>query len=86
VVAPGGRIRISGNAGGCRRGATVFVLARVLAGRSFAGLGAIAARVHAHGRFAASGHLRRNTKPGRYTLSARCGGASLGVTALIRVT
>jgi len=86
VVAPGGRIRISGNAGVCRRGATVFVLARVLAGRSFAGLGAITARVHAHGRFAASGHLRRNSKPGRYTLSARCGGANLGVTAHLRVT
>jgi hypothetical protein len=86
VVAPGARVRVFGNAGSCARGNTVFVLSRVFAGRSFAGLGAITARVRLHGVFSATGRLRRNARPGRYTVTARCGGGNLGVSARLRVT
>lgn len=74
VVAPGARVHVFGNAGRCLRGETVFVLSRAFAGRSFAGLGAITAPVRSHGAFAAAGHLRRNARHGRYTVSVRCGG------------
>ena len=85
VVARGGRVHVFGNAGLCPRGDTVLVLSRPFAGRSFAGLGAITAPVRAHGSFSAFGHLRPNAKPGRYTVSARCGG-NLAGTARLRVT
>ena len=80
VVAPGRRVRIFGNAGSCPRGTTVFVLSRALAGRSFAGLGAIITRVRAHHMFAVSGSTRRNAHAGTYTITAQCGGGNLGVT------
>jgi hypothetical protein len=80
VVAPGRRVRVFGNAGGCPRGATLFVLSRALAGRSFAGLGAIVTRVRAHHMFAVSGYTRRNAHAGTYTITAQCGGGTLGVT------
>ena len=86
VVAPGGRVRVLGNAGRCPRGDTVFALSRAFAGRSFAGLGAITTRVRAHGSFSAAGHLRRNANRGRYIVSARCGGGNLGLTTHLRVT
>jgi hypothetical protein len=86
VVAPGGRVRVFGNAGGCPRGDTVFILSRALAGRSFAGLGAITTRVRAHGTFSASGYTRRNARAGSYTITARCGGGNLGVTAHLHLT
>jgi hypothetical protein len=85
VVAPGGRVHVFGNAGLCPRGDTVLVLSRPFAGRSFAGLGAITAPVRADRFFSAFGHLRPNAKPGRYTVSARCGG-NLAATVRLRVT
>jgi hypothetical protein len=86
LAAPGARVRVFGNAGACRRGDTVFVLSRPFAGRSFAGVGAITAQVRAHGVFSGLGHLRRNARRGRYTVTARCGGGNLGITTRIRVT
>jgi hypothetical protein len=86
VVAPGGRVHVFGNAGGCRRGNTVFALSPAFAGRSFAGLGAITTRVRPLGAFSATGHLRRNAVRGRYTVTARCGGGNLGVTTHLRVS
>jgi hypothetical protein len=85
VVAPGGRVRVFGNAGRCPRGDTALLLSRAFAGRSFAGVGAITARVRAHGAFSAVGHLRGNAKRGRYAVGARCGG-NLVATTWLRVT
>jgi hypothetical protein len=83
VAAPGARVRVFGNAGRCLRGETVFVLSRVFAGRSFAGFGAITTPSRSHGAFSATGHLRRNAKPGRYTVSVRCGGKVGATTSLV---
>jgi hypothetical protein len=85
VVSPGGRVWVSGSAGDCPRGDTIFVLSHALAGRSFAGVGAITARVRARGRFTTVGHIRPNARTGRYTVTARCGGGNLGVAAHLRV-
>jgi len=85
VVSPGGDVRVAGNAAGCARGATVFVLSRVFAGRSFAGVGAITARARAQGSFSAFGRVRSNARAGAFVATARCGGLSIGVSARFRV-
>jgi len=83
VAAPGARVHVFGNAGSCLRGETVFVLSRVFAGRSFAGFGAIITPARSHGAFSAAGHLRRNAKHGRYTVSVRCGGELAATTRFV---
>jgi len=86
VVNPGARVTVTGNADGCPRGDTVTIISRAFSrAHTFAGLGAISARVRVHGAFAASGHVRANAKAGRYGITARCGGGNLGVIAYLRV-
>jgi len=84
TVSPGAQVRVSGNAAGCPLGDTVMVLSRAFAGKGFAGVGSIPARVRAGG-FAATGRVRRYARAGRYAVTARCGGGNLGVTAYLRV-
>jgi len=85
IVSPGGFVHVYGNADGCPRGDAVIVLSRPFAGRPFAGVGTITARVRAGGAFSATGRVRRLARPGRYAVTARCGGGNLGVLVHIRV-
>jgi len=85
IVSPDGLVRVYGNADGCPRGDAVIVLSRPFAGRPFAGVGTITARVRAGGAFSATGRVRRLARPGRYAVTARCGGGNLGVLVHIRV-
>jgi hypothetical protein len=85
VVAPGGRVKVTGNADGCPRGDVVTIISRAFPGHGFAGIGAITARVRAGGSFAAIGHVRRNARKGRYGITARCGGGNFGVIVYLRV-
>jgi hypothetical protein len=85
VVAPGGRVHVSGNADGCSRGDAVLVLSRPFPDPGFAGVGAIAARVAGGGSFSAFGRIRTHVRAGRYGVTARCGGGNLGVAVFIRV-
>jgi len=85
TAAPGSKVRVSGNAGGCLRGDIVSVLSRAFPGHGFAGMGTISARVNARGAFSATGHIRQKAHQGRYAVTARCGGGNLGVTAYVRV-
>ena len=85
IVAPGALVRVSGNADGCPRGDVVMALSRAFAGPGFAGLGGISARVRARGAFSGTGRVRRYAAPGRYRVTARCGGGNLGVSAFLRV-
>lgn len=86
VVSPGGRVTVTGNADGCPRGDSVTIISRAFSRtHTFAGVGAIFAKVRAHGAFAASGRVRTNAKTGRYAITARCGGGNLGVAAYLRV-
>jgi hypothetical protein len=85
IVAPGGLVRVSGNADGCPRGDVVMALSRAFAGPGFAGLGGISARVRAGGAFSGVGRVRRHARAGRYRITARCGGGNLGVSAILRV-
>jgi|SRR5439155_19028872 len=86
AVAPGGKVRVFGNADGCPRGDVVTIISPAFPGHGFAGVGAIKARVKAGGAFSAQGRVRRHAKPGRYGVTARCGGGNLGVAAFLRVT
>jgi hypothetical protein len=85
IVSPGAPVTVYGNADGCPRGDQVVVLSRPFAGTPFAGVGTIRARVRAGGAFSATGRIRRLARPGRYAVTARCGGGNLGVLVHIRV-
>ena len=86
VVHPGGRVTVWGNADGCPRGDAVTIISRAFPMRhSFAGLGAIYARVRTGGSFSTTGRVRANAHKGRYGITARCGGGNLGVLVYLRV-
>jgi hypothetical protein len=85
IVAPGGRVRVSGKTPRCRLGDKVIVLSRAFRGRAFAGLGALTTRIRRHGAFTAAGSIRRNARAGTYSISARCDGRSLGIVIRLRV-
>jgi len=85
VVHRGGTVHINGNADGCARGNTVFVISRAFVHtHEFAGVSAVLARVRAGGAFRATTVIPRRRRAGRYTVTARCGGGNLGV--LVRLT
>lgn len=86
-VRAGGTVVISGSADGCRIGNTVYVISRAFqATHEFAGVPAVLAKVRRGGRFNATTRIPRSRRPGRYGVTARCGGGNLGVIAHVRVT
>jgi hypothetical protein len=86
VVARGGTVHIRGNADGCARGNTVFVISRAFVHtHEFAGVSAVLARVRAGGAFRATTVIPRGRRPGRYNVTARCGGGNLGVLVHLTV-
>jgi hypothetical protein len=85
VAAPGARVVVSGNAGGCPRGDTVTVISRAFAGPGFAGIGGGGGPVRADGTFSVRLRIARGAANGRYVVTARCGGGNLGVRAFVRV-
>jgi hypothetical protein len=84
VASPGAAIRVVGNAGSCPRGDTVAAISAAFPGHAF-GKGALSGRVRAGGAFTIRGHVRARARPGRYVVTARCGGGNLGVAAYLRV-
>ena len=73
---------ISGNAGSCVVGDTVYVISRAFPHtHEFAGVSAVLARVHTGGAFRATTRIPVARAPGRYIVTARCGGGNLGVAA-----
>ena len=91
TVAPGGNVRLSGDvlAGGtpgCEVPATVTLISDAFAGlEEFAGVGAVNLPVDATGHFDSTVTLTASVAAGTYTISGRCGGGNLGVTATIVV-
>ena len=69
---------------GCLRGDTVFLISRLFPGHAY-GIGAISTRVRANGGFLRRFRVRATTPLRRYTITARCGGANLGVAVHLRV-
>lgn len=81
----GARVVVTGRAAGCPRGDAVTVLSRAFAGPGFAGVGGAAGPVRAGGAFRIVARVARRAKPGRYAVTARCGGGTLAVRASLRV-
>ena len=83
----GGSVLVSGVAGGCTAGDQVTIISSAFAAtHSFAGVPAVFAQVGAAGRFSATTRIPATRRPGAYTLTARCGGGNLGVSARLAVT
>ena len=85
-VRRGASVLVRGVAGGCTSGDTVTILSRAFpATHSFAGVPAVLAEVGSAGRFSAITRIPGTRPPGTYTVSARCGGGNLGVSAHLTV-
>jgi hypothetical protein len=86
IVHRGGTVAIRGNADGCPKGDAVSVLSRAFVHtHEFAGVSAVLAKVRAGGVFRASTVIPPGRRPGRYVVTARCGGGNLGVNAHLTV-
>lgn len=79
-VKRGHLVVIKGSAAGCAVGNTVFVLSRAfIHAHDFAGVPAVLAKVRYGGAFRATTRIPATKRPGRYVVTARCGGGNLGV-------
>jgi hypothetical protein len=86
-VRRGRTVLVRGVAGGCAAGDSVTILSRAFSRlHSFAGVPAVYAPVGSAGRFSVTTRIPLTRQPGRYTITARCGGGNLGVAAHLTVT
>lgn len=73
-------VLIKGSADGCAAGNTVFILSRAFVHmHDFAGVPAVLAKVRAGGYFRVTTRIPATKRPGRYGVTARCGGGNLGL-------
>ncbi|HEV7171514.1 hypothetical protein [Pedococcus sp.] len=82
----GGSVQVSGT---CEAGTSGFAISSAFvhdATHDFAGVGAAPFTTDSQGRFATTAMIASATTPGSYTVSARCGGGNIGVTATVMVT
>lgn len=88
TVGAGDSTRVFGSAaGGCAAGDRVTLISRAFrATHRFAGVPAVFARTHAGGRFSKRVRIPAGRNPGRYRVTARCGGGNLGIVRHLRVT
>jgi len=90
-VAPGGALHLTGDvlAGGvpgCEVPSTVTLISQVFVGLGeFAGVPAVQVPVDAAGNYDTTVTINRAVFPGTYTITGRCGGGNLGVTATVVV-
>jgi hypothetical protein len=85
-VEAGHRIHIRGSADGCPVGDRVTLLSEAFPHRhEFAGVPAVFTRVKSGGKFERRVRIPAHRAAGRYSVTGRCGGGNLGVTAHFRV-
>lgn len=84
VAKPGALVHVAGNAAPCPKGSTVTAISGAFPGHAF-GEGTLSGIVRRGGGFAFTGHLRSHLEAGRYTVTARCGGGTLGIVAHLRI-
>lgn len=86
-VKAGHAVKVSGSVGtGCGRGDPVTLLSKAFAPtHEFAGVPAIYATARNGGAFSTTTTIPKARKAGRYTITGRCGGGNLGVTATLAV-
>jgi hypothetical protein len=79
-------VLVKGSADGCPVGDTVTIISRAFVrAHDFAGLPAIFARVKSGGGFGVTTRIPILRLPGRYGVTARCGGGNLGVLKYLTV-
>lgn len=84
--AAGGSVRVSGT---CEANTSGFALSHAFlhdATHDFAGVGAAPFTTNGTGAFAVTAQIPASIPTGTYTVSARCGGGNIGVTANLVVT
>jgi hypothetical protein len=86
TVKRGHLVTIRGSADGCPAGDRVTLISRAFRHtHDFAGLPAVFATVRPGGAFRTTTRIPSRKRPGRYAVTARCGGGNLGVRAFVRV-
>jgi hypothetical protein len=91
TVSTGGQVTVSGDVlangtPGCTVPGDVTLISDAFAGLGeFAGTGATTATADASGNFTTTVTLSPDVPPGTYTVSGRCGGGNLGVSASLTV-
>ena len=82
----GAVVRVHGAVPGCPAGDRVTLISEAFAARhEFAGVPAVFATVRAGGRYSVRTRIPRTRRPGRYSVTGRCGGGNLGVSVTLRV-
>jgi hypothetical protein len=85
-VTAGHRVRVFGLAGGCPNGDAVTLLSKAFpAKHEFAGIPAVYAKVDSQDSYSTHTVIPAHRKPGKYVVTARCGGGNFGVQAIFRV-
>lgn len=80
------KVRVFGSAGACTRGDRVTLISGVFSrAHRFAGVNAVYAKVGSGSRYSVVTRIPAGRNPGRYLITARCGGGNLGVRAFLRV-
>jgi hypothetical protein len=82
----GGSVQVSGT---CEASTSGYAISRAFrhdATHDFAGVGAAPFTTDSMGHFATTAMISSAATPGSYTVSARCGGGNIGVTATVVVT
>ncbi|MEO6699922.1 MAG: hypothetical protein ABI140_13470 [Jatrophihabitantaceae bacterium] len=85
-VAAGGSAQVSGT---CEANTDGFALSHAFlhdSGHDFAGVGAVAFHTDASGVFSATAQVPASIPAGSYSVTGRCGGGNLGITATLTVT
>jgi len=86
TVHRGDAVRVHGTIGGCAVGDQVALISRAFGHQhEFAGIPAVYAQVKHGGVYSISTSVPKRLKPGRYSVSGRCGGGNLGVTVTLVV-
>lgn len=83
TVQRGATVTFSG--GTCTAGSKAILLSKLFPGHAY-GVGAINAKTGANGRFSRTYVVPTSKAPGTYTITARCGGGTLGIVARVRVS
>jgi hypothetical protein len=86
TVKRGHLVTVRGSAGECPVGDHVTLISRAFRHTyDFAGLPAVFAKVRPGGSFRTTTRIPSKRKPGRYAVTARCGGGNLGVSTHLKV-
>ena len=85
-VYQGYSVRVFGVVPGCARGNPVTLMSRAFSHKHmFAGVPAISAEIGRRHKYSTRTSIPVRRSPGRYKITARCGGGNLGVTAHLTV-